>query len=128
MHFDWFGEQYLSDLEKHFQKQLKAAAIYLVSKIREKIDVAQEVAGKGVRRRGLDPSKPNEPPKRVLGRLLRSISWEFTGDFTAGVGTSLLYGLFLELGTVWTAARPYIRSTLLEEEAKIAEILSAPLP
>lgn len=106
------------DFYKELQKNLKTAAIWIVSGIREKLDTPQEVAGTGVNRRGLDPSKPGEYPKRVSGRLIRSMSWRFESDLVALVGTSLGYGAALELGD-----RSFILRFMQENEATIGKII-----
>lgn len=111
------------DFEKLLSNNLRAASIWIVSGIREKLDTAQEVAGKGVRRRGLDPSSPGEYPKRVSGRLIRSVSWQFESSLVTMVGTSLGYGAILEL-----TDREFILRFMRENEATIAKIIQTGKP
>jgi HK97 gp10 family phage protein len=75
---------------------------------------------------GANPSKPGEPPHKQKGRLHGSVA--FTVDGLIGrVGTNVLYGKFLELGTRRMAARPWLRRALKEKESEIKTILSTPI-
>lgn len=54
-------------------------------------------------------SAPGEPPKTDTGRLAGSIFAEFSnGGLRAVVGTDVVYGEHLELGTKNLAARPWL--------------------
>ena len=58
------------------------------------------------------PSAPGEPPHVDTGRLRSSITFEFESSrsqFEARVGTNVIYGKFLELGTVHIRPRPWLR-------------------
>lgn len=94
-------------------------------------------AGPSGRRRGLDPSKPGEPPKRLEGLLISSITYrllEFSHELVVQVGTPVVYAPRLELGFVGTdrlgrnvnqAPRPYLRRALAGSRNRIPEILGA---
>jgi hypothetical protein len=73
-----------------------------------------------------DPSSPGEPPHVQRGRLRASVAWEIAG-LIARVGTNVVYGRFLELGTSLMAARPWLRRSLLELRSRIQTLLSRPL-
>lgn len=60
-------------------------------------------------------STPGTPPHVRTGTLSRSIDQETfqrSGEFVGRVGTNLIYGKYLELGTSRMAARPYLRPAL----------------
>lgn len=110
-----------SDIDKFFSDRLRKAALYVVGKIRENISRSQPVRGAGLRKRGLDPSRPGEMPKRVSGRLMRSITWNFEDMLVALVGTTLKYGAILEKSLYLD--REYILRTIREEAKTIQKIL-----
>lgn len=127
MGIKWFGDDILSDIELGIEKGVKKATIHLQGKVREKISRTQEIRGKGINRRGTDPSNPGEPPKRVSGQLTRSIANETEGrghEAVGRVGTSLPYGRALEEGTMDMEARPYLRPTLIEEGETIGKLIT----
>ena len=75
---------------------------------------------------GLDPSKPGEPPKRVEGSLLRSITTQVevtTKKIIGRVGTNISYARFLELGTSRIRQRPYLRPALSKSQPALKKIL-----
>lgn len=121
----------IDDIEKQLAKNLEKAAIHLVNKIKVKVNRSQPyhiVRGKKGRYYvGDDPSKPGEAPKKVRGDLQRSITYEMADDkLSAKVGTNLVYGFWLELGSARMQARPFLRNTLQEESGKIEELLAKP--
>ena len=76
---------------------------------------------------GLDPSKPGEPPKRVEGSLLRSITTQVevtTKRIIGRVGTNISYAPFLELGTSRIRQRPFLRPALRKSTPTIKKILT----
>jgi hypothetical protein len=82
----------------------------------------------GKRIYGANPSAPGEPPHKQLGHLRRSVTYEVDAAASTGrVGTNLLYGLWLELGTRLMAARPWLRRALAECQDACLKILSAPM-
>ncbi len=113
-------------MEVELGKRLERAAIYLQNTIRRKLNRSQPYSiSKGKSYHGLEPSLPGEPPKKVRGDLQRSIAYEMSKDKqSAKIGTNLAYGKHLELGTRYMQPRPYLRSTLQEEQGKIDQILS----
>lgn len=59
--------------------------------------------------RDAEVSAPGNPPNKDLGTLAQSISFEVDRQaLTAVVGTNLLYGKYLELGTTKMLPRPWL--------------------
>jgi len=54
-------------------------------------------------------SAPGEAPATDTGMLVNSILARGAGEFTAVVAVHARYGLYLEMGTVHMAARPFLR-------------------
>lgn len=67
-------------------------------------------------------SKPGNPPYKQSGRLRASIAWEVNG-LTGRVGTNVLYGLFLELGTRMMKRRPWLVKNLMQHRSDIEAII-----
>lgn len=75
---------------------------------------------------GVNPSKPGEPPHVQTGRLRGSIAYEVEGN-VARIGTNVIYGRHLELGTSKMAPRPWLRRMLIERMNIFRRILTAPI-
>lgn len=70
-------------------------------------------------------SLPGEFPRKQTGDLRRRIAYEVDeASLVARVGTNLLYGKFLELGTKKMAPRPFLRRTLAAERDAITRLLA----
>lgn len=113
MSMTWRGDDFVKYIRKNCGERLEAAAIYLKTKVKENIS---------------EPSPPPSPegtfPHKDTGRLRASISHEVDKSAqVARVGTNVIYGKFLELGSSKMAARPFLRSTLNIEGKAIADIL-----
>lgn len=70
---------------------------------------------RGGRRVPHQASAPGQPPATDTGRLLASIHHILEGEgqhTVAHVGSDVNYALFLELGTRYMAARPFLRPAL----------------
>ena len=117
------------DIIRHINENLAAAAIYLVNQIKAVLNDTQpylQVTSKSgkVYIIGLDPSLPGNPPKKRIGILQKSITWgQDKKEMTAEVGTAYEVGAHLELGTSKMQPRPYLRSTMDKEQAKVNQIL-----
>ena len=73
---------------------------------------------------GRPPSQPGEFPHVDTGHLRQSIfSDTDCAEGRAIVGTPLLYGLYLEVGTEHMAPRPYLSRTLEEMRGQIKPVL-----
>lgn len=61
------------------------------------------------------PSKPGEPPRKRTGWLQRNVLYELDAkkqEGRVGITRNALYGLYLEMGTKFMAARPWLFATL----------------
>lgn len=76
-------------------------------------DVALFLTKKAIKVAGI--AKRNCPVD--TGRLRASITWELillAGVITARVGTIVVYAIFVELGTRFMEAQPFLRPALIE--------------
>ncbi|CAN0502344.1 unnamed protein product, partial [Phaeothamnion confervicola] len=73
-----------------------------------------------------NPSAAGEPPHVQTGRLRASVAWERVG-LIVRIGTNVIYGRWLELGTKKMAARPWLRRMLAEQRAALARIICKPM-
>jgi len=113
----WHGEEFKRQTAEQLGKNLEAAAIHLKGEIKESLRIGNID--------GSSPSSAGEPPRRVTGRLSGSIAHEVDRKRLIGrVGTNVLYGKFLELGTRKMAARPFIRPGLEKARHMIGRILA----
>ena len=115
----WHGKATEFRIKAGMQKNLTAAAIYVVRKVKESL----AIAGPTKTSPGTPASLPGEPPRRRTGRLARSITHEVTPT-TARVGTNVKYGKYLETGTSKMAARPYLRPAVIKNRRMIKKILN----
>lgn len=113
-------------------RRLHACAIHVSSFAKRLVSTAgtgkqrDEKTGRYKRTYGTAPSAPGDAPHKQTGRLRASITWEFAGKI-ARVGTNVLYGRWLELGTKKMAARPWLRRSLNACVAFIRTRLSKPM-
>jgi HK97 gp10 family phage protein len=146
---EWQGDQFIEAQRKALGDNLEAAAIFLVEKVKDALNEDQpykkstdsaiitRVGGKtvhkvkrqrtlkGVYYYGLDPSQGGDAPHKLTGHLQRSITYAMSDDREhAYVGTSLEYGLYLEIGTSKMQARPFLRPTLAANQETIAKIVA----
>ena len=117
MSMRWHGEEFERQVRKALADNLVAAAIHLKGEIKQSLSVGNLT--------GKYPSEPGEPPRKVGGLLGEKIAHEVDRvRLIARVGTNLLYGKFLELGTRKMAARPFIRPGLEKARHRIGRILA----
>jgi HK97 gp10 family phage protein len=135
---NWHGDERLREIRSELDRRLARAAIVVGTGAKRLLSVA----GTGARTRegqvapavrtgkkrvyGAFPSKPGEPPRKQTGRLRSSVTHEI-GRGIARVGTNVLYGRFLELGTRKMAPRPWLRRALDEAREQVRTILSRPM-
>jgi hypothetical protein len=124
----WNGGKIVGQTKARITENMGKVVQMMRSDVIQSINVSQRTAGAGGARRGLDPSRPGDPPKRVEGDLVRSIVADVRSEPTRIVGT---YGstqgkkaLALEFGTRTMAARPFLRPPLLRKRNDIVRILS----
>lgn len=126
MSMTWKGDQAVKLINMEAGKRVDAALRFTRDKAKQVVSRAQPVRiyGKkaGRSRKGLDPSKPGEPPKKLTGHLRMNIRKEFDPALVegrVGVGTNVPYSKHLELGTRKMAARPWLRPTLVNNASEI---------
>jgi HK97 gp10 family phage protein len=74
------------------------------------------------------PSKPGQPPRKQTGQLQGSITYEIDPvKMTARVGTNLMHGKYLELGTRKMAKRPWLKRAVNEMRGDVLRILRTPM-
>ncbi len=117
----WHGPSVKVKIAAGMQRNLTAAAIYVVRKVKESLSQA----GPTKTNPQTPASSPGEPPHRRTGRLARSITHEVT-PMTARVGTNVKYGKYLETGapSIKLEARPYLRPAVYKNQRTIKKILS----
>jgi len=126
----WRGPEAVKLINMEVGMRLDATGRFVRDKAKELVSRSQPVRiyGKkaGRSRKGLDPSRPGEPPKKVTGMFRMSIKKEFDRPtLTVRVGTNLAYGRYLELGTrsrgkgKGLLKRPWLRPTLVNHQAEI---------
>ena len=113
----WRGRRYKQQLRARAETAMKRAGVYLNGETRKAISRSQPYVIKNGRYRGLAPSAPGEPPKRLSGTLFKSINDRVIAtakDVRARIGAFTPYSRALELGAPkrGLAPRPYLSSTL----------------
>lgn len=118
----WYG-----DFAKRYVKGTVAERIEMAGRIlrdeaRQQLNTSQPVAGTGTRRRGLDPSAPGQPLKKVTGHLQRNTQMEFDRrSLTARVGTNVLYGKYWELTN--KGRRPWLTISIKKARRGLRKVL-----
>jgi HK97 gp10 family phage protein len=128
-----FNDRFIGDLERKLADNLEKAAIYLKGKVKENLNTtggpyldSEGPAGRHYRNE--EVSAPGDFPHKMLGNLQRSIAHAMSADRkTAYVGSNLDYALFLEVGTIKMAPRPFFRPTLAVEGDTIKKIIASGL-
>lgn len=110
----WHGKEVRTVIERTMHRRLGNAATFLKGRVRANIGIPVVRTSRGVIR-----SKPGEYPRKDTRRLRNDIFWEYTDDLSAVVGTTLDYGLELEIHM----SRSFLRRTLIEERMQIMRIL-----
>lgn len=126
------------------EANMKVACVYIESKVVGKLQRGQPTVSVKPRpnskqkqpyRVGLEPSLPDEPPKKVTGRLADSITHAVKRSpvqIVGRVGSNVEYARRLELGFVGTDSagrsvnqqpRPYLRNTVVENAKQVIKIL-----
>ena len=117
MTLKWRGDQVVSLINADMMTRVDAASRVIRDTAKRLVGRAQpyKIYGKkGSRsRKGLDPSRPGEPPKKLAGELRKGILKDM--DLLkpeARVGTNVEYGKWLEMGTRNMAPRPWLSAAL----------------
>ncbi len=112
----WNGEQIKKLLQKKLDARMRASGQLMVS------DIQQHLQVEGSRGQA---SLPGEDPHRRHGDLIESISYAYDPETKKlRVGTSLAYGMYLELGTRLMAARPFLRNGWARSKQQIRDLFS----
>lgn len=132
----WDAPGYIDHIMDEFERRMGIAVEFIRGEMIEKLNRTQPLAsGKGGRRRGLDPSKPGEPPKRVESRLIQDISTKVIRkrrSITGIDGTNVEYARRHELGfhgvdsrgrNVSHDKRPFMRPSVVENREPLRKIL-----
>ena len=129
MALKWYGEQFQAAVQADLAQKFRDCGLTLKSHIQDKLGTAQPTAGTGLKKRGLDPSKPGEYPKKVRGHLRKNIASEVVKKpvLTMRVGTNVPYGLWLETGTRNMAPRPWLSRAYSECLVQLQAILGVPI-
>ncbi len=91
--------------------------------------LAPAKSAKGKKVYGAFPSMPGEPPHKQTGWLRSSVTWEvihWGWGYVARVGTNVLYGKFLQIGTRHMRPRPWLDVALSKSTVQIKAIMNAP--
>jgi len=124
MAMKWYGIEAMDRIRKEAGNRVDMCARFVRDQAKELVSRDQPVRiyakSAGRSRKGLDPSLPGEPPKKVTGHLRMNIKHEMDRALIeAHVGTNVPYGKFLELGTRKMAPRPWLRAALVRNAAEI---------
>lgn len=125
----WYGDHVKHEVTRKLQGNLQKAAWYLAHDIRASFPPSGQ---SGTRSGGGDPDNPSEPgeiPHVQTGHLKRNVGVQKVGKGVYRVGTgvgnkeSVGYALWLEFGTAFMAARPWLRPALKRNRNKINSIV-----
>lgn len=110
---NWKGDEFNKLVKLEANKRIEVAARLLENAV--KVDLSEPSP---------PVSEPGDSPHKDTGRLRASISHEVDTDKgVARVGSNLFYSKWLELGTRFMAARPYLRKAFHENYDALMKIL-----
>jgi HK97 gp10 family phage protein len=113
----WFPEKVQKALKQAIYEKLQIVGEMMRAAIVRNISIPTRSAG---------PSKPGEYPHADTGRLKQDIFYKVDKDsMTVAVGTKLDYGYWLETGTRYMAARPFLRTTLSQMKGQIQSVFNS---
>jgi len=115
LRIEWFDRQIRNQMNITFEQRLDILAQLVRDKIVANLSLPVERSGRTVVKR----SSPGEFPRAETTRLMRDIFWDRSGRLKRRVGTTLDYGLYLEL-----KGRSFLRRTLAEEQHLVTSILT----
>lgn len=124
---EWDTRRARNLLLRHLGRGMDRAMVHLQGQIRRRVNVSN--------RSGRTPSRPGEPPRKVSGRLQRSIAkdvYYYVDRVVGRVGSNVRYARPLEEG--WSGvdvrgrrrtllARPYLVSTLERERDRLMRLV-----
>lgn len=112
--FKWDTEALIRINEAAFKRGARKAAAFLAGEIKKALSERQFPPA----------SSPGQTPAIRTGLLRNSVQSKGM-PFGARVGVVVMYGLFLELGTAFMAARPFIAPTFIQNLPRIKAIVAA---
>ena len=127
----WNGDDCQRQVIEASWEGLVYATNYYLDRLRDALNVSnpgvrmKRKRGKGSYTIYPTPSKPGEPPRARTGYLKKNVMAEYDESILTtrvGVSVSAIYGLFLELGTKFVAARPWLLATLEKFLPQIREL------
>lgn len=104
----WNGPGVLAEIHAKSWEGIQRAVAFYHTKLLEALNVSNP-------RPYTTPSKPGEPPRKRTGWLQRNVAYELDeakGEARIGVRENAKYGAYLELGTRFMKARPWLVATL----------------
>jgi len=120
----WHGKSCKRSIDKAVFKAMVQCAVVMTNYAKEKMSRSQPTSGAGLRKTGLNPSRPGEFPKKVTGQARRSVARdERKADMEVRVGTNIDYLRDLELGTSKTRPRPWLSRTWKETFSTMKALL-----
>ena len=127
----WHGRKVMSKFQSNARRNVRDAAILVegvakgLMRLGGRTKSGEITEGERPGKVGSFASKPGEPPRVQTGTLRRSITHEVHPVLAiARVGTNVIYGKFLELGTGRIAPRPFMRPALHGSQAGIKKIMA----
>lgn len=132
--YTWKGEEYKKKIKRGLNANLDLAAIFLVRDIKQSFGdtgVAGGRSGATKAQRAANRSKPGGPPNVDTGHLKRNIGYDtptralLVRRIGTGIGNAehVGYAIYLELGTSKMDARPFLRTALARNRAKLRQLL-----
>ncbi len=126
----WYGKEATRRIRSETNKRIDRASRILRDYIRVKLSRSQPVKiyakSAGRSRKGMNPSKAGEYPKKVTGFLRMNVQAEMddaTSTARVGIGKNVKYGKYLELGTRLMARRPWLSKGLLGARMRMMAML-----
>jgi len=121
MTMNWFGEAAHRKMKAEIYAPGIQRGIRIIrDEAKELLNTDQPISGAGIRRRGLDPSSPGEPPKKVSAELIKGVAAEYNPGLLRGrTGTNVKHGKFMELGTVHIKRRPWLSTAVSNTRTKV---------
>ena len=138
--FKWHGPKVLAKTKREMARRLDRCSIVLESGLKDDvgvvgiIDPSKFPGGVPSKLLATAPSAPGEPPHKVTGFLQTNIGWISPRVLMRRIGTgqgsksSVGYAFFLEFGTRFMAARPWLRPGFYKRVFFIREILGKRMP
>lgn len=115
----WYGEQVKARLRQEMADRIEVACQIVEGEAKSLIKDAYPPA-----------SEPGEPPhsRRFNQGLLGSVFHQVDPKRLRGIiGTNMIHGLFLEIGTLTMAARPWLSRALNNMLSRVTAILTKPM-